>query len=123
MPASYRRLFLLAAMVPSAVLAQKPPGKGAPAQPPPPAQAAQAAQPTQPPGVPPGVANITKLITPGQGLTSDDAARRAVKTSYDVQAGRDDVAANQAAVSTAKYGYIPKLVGLARYTRLSDIGA
>src|SRR5262249_28778953 len=51
-----------------------------------------------------------------------EAARRAVSTSFDVRAGRDDVAASQAAVSTAKAGYIPKLQGIARYTRLSDIG-
>src|SRR5215468_7746668 len=106
MSASYRHLLLLAALAPSAALAQ-----GAPAQ--------QA--PTTAP-TPQGVANLAKQITPGQGLTSDEAARRAVSTSFDVRAGRDDVAATQAAVSTAKYGYIPKLQGIGRYTRLSDIG-
>src|ERR1051325_9915383 len=107
MSASYRQFLLVAALAPSVALAQ-----GAPAQ-----QAPAGTSPT-----PQGVANLAKQITPGQGLTSDEAARRAVTTSYDVRAGRDDVAASQAAVSTAKAGYIPKLQGIARYTRLSDIG-
>lgn len=110
MSASYRQLLLLAALAPSAALAQAAPAQGAPAQQTPANQ------------VPQGVANLAKQITPGQGLTSEEAARRAVSTSFDVRAGRDDVAATQAAISTAKAGYIPKLQGIARYTRLSDIG-
>src|SRR5215813_10952486 len=61
-------------------------------------------------------------ITPGQGLTSDETARRAVATSPDIAGGRADVEASRAAVSSAKTGYIPKVQGTARYTRLSDVG-
>ena len=61
-------------------------------------------------------------ITPGQGLTSDETARRAVASSHDLAGSRADVEAARAAVSSAKAGYIPKLQGTARYTRLSDIG-
>jgi outer membrane protein len=82
------------------------------------AQQAPASQPSSK-----AMSNLASQITPGQGLTAEDAARRAVSSSYDIRAGRDDVAATEAAVSSAKAGYVPKLQGVARYTRLSDIGA
>jgi outer membrane protein TolC len=87
-------------------------------------EAPAGSQPTQSAAPPPlkAVSNLASQITPGQGLTSEEAARRAVTSSYDIRAGRDDVAATEAAVTSAKLGYLPKLQGIARYTRLSDIG-
>jgi outer membrane protein TolC len=55
------------------------------------------------------------------GLTSEDVARRAVTTSYSLEARRADVAAAAAEVDRAFAAYIPKLTLTARYTRLSDI--
>src|SRR6266568_2995179 len=66
---------------------------------------------------------LGQQITPGHGLTADDAARRAHATSYDIRAGQEDLAASAAAVDEARAGWWPKLQGTARYTRLSDIGA
>jgi outer membrane protein TolC len=102
---------LFVALLPGAALAQPAPAPS------------PATEPTSAPTTPAAVAKLTDQITPGQGLTADQAAQRARTSSYDIRAGRDDVAAAQAAVDTAKAGYIPKLTGTARYTRLSDIGA
>lgn len=55
------------------------------------------------------------------GLTSDDVARRAVATSYSLEAARAKVAVAAADVDRAFASYIPKLTLLARYTRLSEI--
>jgi outer membrane protein TolC len=55
------------------------------------------------------------------GLTSDDVARRAVATSYSLEASRAKVAVAAADVDRAFAAYIPKLTLLARYTRLSKV--
>lgn len=61
-------------------------------------------------------------VTPGRGLTADETARRAIASSHDIAASRQDVEASRAAVSAAKAGYVPRVQGYARYTRLSDVG-
>lgn len=66
---------------------------------------------------------VTSQITPGKGLTADEAAKRARATSFDMAAQREEVAAAHAALDSAKAGYIPKLTATARYTRLSAIEA
>jgi len=54
-------------------------------------------------------------------LTADDVARRAQATSYEVRARADERAAAEAAVDQAMAAYLPRLSGVARYTRLSEI--
>lgn len=124
MVVSKRSVLVLAGVLLTRVaLAQQPPAPQSAPQP-----AGPAPQPAGPPATSAApqqlkaMSNLASQITPGQGLTSEDAARRAVSSSYDIRAGRDDVAASEAAVTSAKVGYIPKLEGVARYTRLSDIG-
>jgi outer membrane protein TolC len=68
-------------------------------------------------------AKLGEQITPGRGLTADEAARRARTTSPEIRAGQADVAASEAVVDEAKASWYPRLQGIARYTRLSDIGA
>jgi outer membrane protein TolC len=65
---------------------------------------------------------VSALITPGTGLTADEASRRARSTSYEIRAGQEDVAANEAITDEARAGWWPHLVGTARYARLSGIG-
>ncbi len=57
------------------------------------------------------------------GLTSDQVARRASATSFDVKARRAELTAAAADVDRALSGYMPKLSLSARYTRLSDSGS
>ena len=55
------------------------------------------------------------------GLTADQAAAAAVRTSRDVQARRAVEEGASAGVDAAKFGFIPRLNGNAGYTRVSDI--
>lgn len=55
------------------------------------------------------------------GLTADEVARRAVETSREVRARAEEHAAAEATVSQAEAGFVPRLSGVARYTRLSSI--
>jgi outer membrane protein TolC len=57
----------------------------------------------------------------GNGLTADEVARRAVKSSYQIAAKKRAVESADAGVSQARAGYWPGLTLSARYTRLSDI--
>lgn len=86
-----------------------------------PAAAVAQSAPASAPASQPLDARITGQITPGSGLTADEAARRAKATSFDVVAEKEQVAAAQAAVDQAKTGYIPRVSATARYTRLSEI--
>jgi outer membrane protein TolC len=72
----------------------------------------------QPAGTP------SALIAPPApgGLTADDVARRSALTSHDVRARSEEKAAAAASVGQAGASFIPRLSGVARYTRLSDIG-
>jgi outer membrane protein TolC len=58
--------------------------------------------------------------TPG-GLTAEQVARRTAATSYDVRARSEERAAADAAVSEASASFVPRLSGVARYTRLSKV--
>jgi outer membrane protein TolC len=60
------------------------------------------------------------LGQPG-GLTSDQVAREAIVTSFDVQARHQDAVAAAAALDEAFMNYFPRVSGVARYARLSDI--
>jgi outer membrane protein len=55
------------------------------------------------------------------GLTADEVARRAVETSREVRARVEERAAADATVTQAQAGYVPRLSGVARYTRLSEL--
>lgn len=57
----------------------------------------------------------------GQGLTSQDVARRTVANSKQVLAKQQSLAAADATLDKAQAGYMPKLTVAARYTRLSPI--
>jgi outer membrane protein TolC len=55
------------------------------------------------------------------GLTADEVARRAVETSREVRARAEERAAADATVTQAQASFVPRLSGVARYTRLSEI--
>jgi outer membrane protein len=57
----------------------------------------------------------------GDGLTADEVARRAVKSSSQIAAKRRSIESADAAVDQAKASFYPSLTLSARYTRLSDI--
>lgn len=61
-----------------------------------------------------------ELGVPG-GLTSQDLAHKAVRTSHSLQARRAEVTAAAAEVDRAFAAYLPKMTLLGRYTRLSKI--
>jgi outer membrane protein len=54
-------------------------------------------------------------------LTADDVARRALASSFEVEARAHELEAARAGVDQANAAYYPKLTALARYTRLSDV--
>ncbi len=56
------------------------------------------------------------------GLTSRELARRALETSFDVGARRQELLAAAAEADRALLGYLPELTVSASYTRLSDLG-
>lgn len=61
------------------------------------------------------------LMLAGQGLTADEASRRAVENSYAIAAKRREVEAVNAGVDQAKAAFWPQLLLQARYQRLSEI--
>ena len=67
-----------------------------------------------------GVASLFTSATPG-GLTADAVAARAVKTSHEVRAQGEAQEAALAGVSEARAAFVPRLSGIARYTRLSPL--
>jgi outer membrane protein TolC len=54
-------------------------------------------------------------------LTADEVARRAAATSHELRARADERLAAEAAVEQALSAYLPRLSGVARYTRLSQV--
>ncbi|HET6283004.1 MAG TPA: TolC family protein [Polyangia bacterium] len=68
---------------------------------------------------------VTTVATAGAQtrLTADEVAHRAVATSATLAARRADVDAAAAAVSEARATLLPRVVGTARYARLSPITA
>jgi outer membrane protein TolC len=87
------------------------------------------APPPAPPGAPGPDAPVSKVtesleaklasMQRGGGLTSDQAAQRAVSSSADIAAKRSSLAVADAQVNATGAGFIPKLDLSARYTRLS----
>jgi outer membrane protein TolC len=59
----------------------------------------------------------------GDGLTSDDVARRARATSTEIEAKRHAITAAEQGVAQVRFGFWPRLTLSADYTRLSDIEA
>jgi outer membrane protein TolC len=57
----------------------------------------------------------------GNGLTADEVARKAVKSSSQITAKRRAIESADASVEQAKASFYPGLTLTARYTRLSDI--
>ncbi len=121
-------LFLCSSFVFGPVLAVTP----ASAQPAPPQTPAAEEPPPAPAPPAPAVAPETApelearlsevLARPG-GLTSERVAERAVATSHEVEAKQRAVEVAAAGVDQVLTGYFPELVFVARYTRLSDMGA
>jgi outer membrane protein TolC len=62
------------------------------------------------------------LMLAGNGLTADEASRRAVENSYAIEAKRRTLESVEASVNQAQAEFWPQLLLQARYTRLSDIG-
>lgn len=58
---------------------------------------------------------------PGQGLTSDEAAQRAMKTNATVEAKKRALEEAQIGIDAANAGYWPQLKVSATYTRLSPV--
>jgi outer membrane protein len=106
------------------LFAQAPAQPAAPAQPtlaPPPA-AAGAVGPDAPVGkVTQELQAKLEAMMRGNGLTSDEVARRAVKSSAQITAKRRAIESADASVDQAKASFYPGLTLSARYTRLSDI--
>lgn len=112
------------------------PATPAPAPGGPPAPAAAAPKPTlAPPAAAPGAAGpdapvgkVTQALQDkletmmrGNGLTANEVAERAVKSSAQIQAKRRSIESADAQVEQAKAGFYPALNLSARYTRLSKI--
>jgi outer membrane protein TolC len=68
---------------------------------------------------------VVALSPPAQALdlTADEVARRSEATSYEIRARADERQAAEAGVAQAQAAYLPRLSGVARYTRLSDVKA
>ena len=64
---------------------------------------------------------VEALFTPGTGLTAEEAAAKATKTSYDALAQREELLSAEALRKQAKYGFIPTLALSANYTRTRTI--
>ncbi|WP_394847489.1 TolC family protein [Pendulispora brunnea] len=101
---------------------------------------AQAARPPQPGATPPAGAQAPKpgAATPAvtapteripteltefspSGVTSDQVGQRAAATSFQAKAQMEALNAAQAKVDAAWAGFLPKITGTARYTRLSNL--
>lgn len=109
----------------------------APAAPPPASAARPIPTTLEPPAPPPGaegpnapVSKVTESLEAklasmqkGNGLTADEAARRALINNVDVTAKQKSIAVSDAQRDQTKARFYPKLDLTARYTRLSSITA
>jgi outer membrane protein len=87
-----------------------------------PAQASQTAQSAQPALTAPSEPDLPEAIRPRPGgLTSDDAAARAVRASFGVAGARAGLRVAELQQTEAAWAMIPTLSASFRYTRLSDI--
>jgi outer membrane protein len=66
---------------------------------------------------------VTPVIAPpvSGGLTADEVAQRAAVTSHEVAARGEEAAAAASGIDQANAAFVPRLSGVARYTRLSSI--
>jgi outer membrane protein TolC len=100
-------------LVPGAAAAQPAhQGRGARPAPPPPAEAPKA----------PHVVQELVTVVPN-GLTAEQAGKRALATSYSAKAAEETAAAASARVDQAAFEYVPDVTLTAAYTRLSPITA
>ena len=60
-----------------------------------------------------------QALRAGKGLTADEAARRSVQSSSQIEAKRHAITGTEASIDQVKYAFWPKLTGSANYTRLS----
>src|SRR5262249_4230932 len=67
-------------------------------------------------------ARINRELGVASGLTSEALVERALATSFDVAARKDELMAAAADADRALLGYLPDLTVAASYTRLSDVG-
>ena len=65
-------------------------------------------------------ARLAKLFR-SEGLTASEAAEQAMRSSRDVMAKDAARDGAQASLDSARFAFIPRVVGSASYTRLSDI--
>lgn len=102
----------------------------APAPVPAPAPPAPATAPTAPaaPAAEPPKSRVQTVLEQklsamrsGQGLTADEAARRAVSSSAQLAAKRAAIESTEASIQQTKYAFWPKLKLSASYTRLSPL--
>jgi outer membrane protein TolC len=102
----------------------QPPRPAAPAT-----SASSSAAPTAPPGMPADYvpASTTPVPIPddllkivAEGLTSEQVAVRAARTSFSAKAAEENLRGAAARVDAAWVGFLPRLTGTAKYTRLSD---
>jgi outer membrane protein TolC len=91
----------------------------APPAPPPPANAPGAATKAADDTAPLAVPEDLLKLQPG-GLTADQAGVRAGKTSWSAKASEASLRAAAATVDAAWVSFLPRLSGIAKYTRLSD---
>ena len=100
-----------------------PPDPPAPEEPPAPPAPPPASAPTAPDTAPKLEARLAEVLARPAGLTSDRVAERAAATSHEVKAKQHAVEVAAAGVDKVLTGYFPELAIVARYTRLSDMGA
>jgi outer membrane protein len=67
-------------------------------------------------------ARLNRELGVAGGLTSTELAKRALETSYDLSARRQELLAAAAEADRALLGYLPELTVAASYTRVSDLG-
>src|SRR5687768_11136316 len=128
-PLAAAALFL-AAVPAHAQPAPTPPAKPAPAKPAPakpavptPAEAAKKAPaPVTGMGADAAFDQEVAALFGGSGLTADEAARRSTTVSPATKRKAAELAEAKARVRSTKLAYVPQLTGVAKYTRLSDVG-
>jgi outer membrane protein len=88
-----------------------------------PGRASAAETPAALPGAPAETPAPEPVIKPPVtgGLTADEVAQRAAVTSHEVAARGEESAAAASGVDQANAAFVPRLSGVARYTRLSSI--
>ncbi|MBC7793495.1 MAG: TolC family protein, partial [Clostridia bacterium] len=64
---------------------------------------------------------LDALITPANGLTAEEAARRSVKTSFVVEQNRQTLESNEALRRQARWNFLPQLNAQGSYTRVRRI--